>query len=469
MEPLEMRCGQCRGLRGGRVALPFRRKARRMVLAAGCAALLTACGTSSGSAAGGHAKRITVTYAMWDPNQFVGYQKVAKAFERANPTIRVAVEQYPASAYWTKLYTELASGTAPDVFWGNNLNVLQLVAQHDVLSQSKFISASHVSTSGYVPGLTKFFQLHGQTYALPKDWDTIGIVYNKALFKKYHVTMPSSLTWNPTTGGSFLRLAQQLTVDGNGVHAGQPGFNSGKVVNWGVLSENDTHEDAYNFIAMNGGSFLKREYGKTFTFNSPAATQAMQFLVNLILKYHVSPPASLTNPPLVNPGQQLFLQGHVAMYIAGDWHLKSIGSGAKFAWGVAKLPVGPNGRISVINTLGNFINAKTPHRNAAWKFVQFLSGPQAAKIMGSGGYIWPSLSAYDPLFAKYWQGHGVNVTAFEAEARGKTIINPVTNNFNAASLAMNNIFNLMYLGKVSVPTALAQAVAVGNKDASTGG
>lgn len=455
---------------GGRAGRTRSRRSVRLATVGVVAMVTAACGAAPAKTGttGGSSKAVNLSYALWDPNQLIGYQKVAKAFEKKNPSIHVTVEEYPASSYFTKLFTELASGTGPDVFWANNLNFLQLVKQHNVLAQTSFIKRSHVNTGAYVPGLMKFFQLNGQIYALPKDWDTIGIVYNKALFKKYHVTMPSSLTWNPSSGGSFLRLAEKLTVDSNGVHAGQPGFNPAKVANWGVISENDTHEDAYNFIAMNGGQFLKKEYGKTFTFNSPAATSAMQFLVNLILRYHVSPSASLTNPPLVNPGQQLFLQGHVAMYMAGDWHLRSIGQGAKFPWGVAELPKGPDGRMSVINSLGNFINAKTRHPNAAWKFVKFLSGPQAAKIMGSGGYIWPSLSAYDSLFANYWKAHGVNVTPFLKEAQGKTILNPVTYNFNAASLAMNNIFNLMYLGKLSVPAALGQAVAVGNKDAGGG-
>lgn len=443
------------------------RQFRRALLSMVVAAPITLLGTTETATA---SQPTTVTYALWDPVQIIGYRKVAALFEKENPNIKINIELVPSSSYWTKLFTGLATGTAPDVFWVNNLNFLQLVSQHHIISQANLITRSHINLSAYVD--PNFFKYDNQIWMLPKDWDTEAIVYNKTLATKLGVTMPSSLSWNPTNGGTFLKLAQRLTVDKNGKHPGQAGFTPSQIVDYGVISENDSHEEAQNFIAENGGRFVTTQFGKSFGLTAAADQQAYQFLVNLILKYHVSPPASETNPPITNPGQELFLKGHVAMYLAGDWHLSSLVH-ADFKWGVVPYPAGPDGRITVINSLGNGINAALKNKpallNDAWKWVEFVTGPQAAQIMGSGGYIWPSLRKYDTGFINYYRTKlGVNVTPFLAQAKGKTILNPVTYNYNEIETAQNNIFSEMYLGQLPVQKALAQAEKVGNSDASAG-
>ncbi len=258
---------------------------------------------------------------------------------------------------------------------------------------NSFLSLFHItgpawlsSTAWAMPSV-KEWTYQGNVYGLPKDWDTIAILYNKQMFKQAGLPAPTSMTWNPTDGGTFLQLAEKLTVDQNGKHPTDPGFDASHIKQYGFVSENNAQEGFWNFIAMNGGQILDKQFGQNFLLNQPSAQQAMQFLVDLINKYHVSPPATETNN---NGGvaEQLFEGGKAAMIAAGSWELNPVSQQTKIPWGVVQLPAGPNGVVSVFNGLTDAIYAKTAHPQEAWELEQWLASSQSEHIMGSGGYVW---------------------------------------------------------------------------------
>jgi ABC-type glycerol-3-phosphate transport system substrate-binding protein len=61
-------------------------------------------------------------------------------------------------------------------------------------------SRDNVPTDIYVGGLVKVWGRGAKQYGLPKDWDTIGIVYNRAMLEKAGIDPKSlwNLDWNPT-------------------------------------------------------------------------------------------------------------------------------------------------------------------------------------------------------------------------------------------------------------------------------
>jgi multiple sugar transport system substrate-binding protein len=325
--------------------------------------------------------------------------------------------------------------------------------------------------SQYYSQLVQEWTYNGKVYGLPKDWDTIAILYNKQIFQKAGLPAPTNLTWNPTDGGTFLQLAQKLTVDSNGKHPTDPGFDASHISQYGFVSDNNPQELYWNFIAMNGGSFLDKPFGQNFQFNQPPAAQAMQFLVDLITKYHVSPSAAQTNP---NPSIafQLLEGGHAAMVTGGSWELTSVSQQMNQPWGVAQLPAGPNGVMSVFNGLTDAIYAKTQHPKEAWELEQWLASSQSEHIMGSGGFVWPGIQSEDQSFLQYWQKKGIDVSPYLKEAQGKTVTFPITFGYNEASIKITTIFNQMFLGQIPVPQATNQAVQQANQAvqaASTGG
>lgn len=96
------------------------------------------------------------------------------------------------------------------------------------------MKADPVDLSPIAPALLQAFTYDGSLYAIPKDFDTVGLWYNKALFDAAGVAYPDdSWTWQ-----TLRDAAIKLTDPTNGVY--------GFVVNAG------TRAGYYNFIAQNG-------------------------------------------------------------------------------------------------------------------------------------------------------------------------------------------------------------------------
>jgi len=379
-----------------------------------------------------------------------------------HPNIHVTVQQTPWDQYWQKLNTEFAAGNAPDVFWDHLAYFPQFVQQGQLMDLSQQIQQDKIDMSQYYPALVKEWTYKDGVYGLPKDWDTIAILYNKQMFQKAGLAAPTNMSWNPTDGGTFLQLAQKLTVDQNGKHPTDAAFDAKHISQYGFVSENTNQEGYWNFISMNGGTFLDKPFGQNFQFDQPQSVQALQFLVDLINKYHVSPSATETNN---NSGiaEQLFEGGHVAMIAAGSWELNPVSQQTTLPWGVAQLPAGPNGVVSAFNGLTDSIYAKTQHPKEAWELEKWLGSQQSQHIMGSGGYVWPGIQSEDQSFIDHWQQKGIDVSPYVKEAQGKTLTFPITFGYNEASIKINDIFNQMYLGQLSVQQATSQAVQQANQ------
>lgn len=413
---------------------------------------LSACGGSSTQ--GG---KVNLTYALWDSNEQVGYQKSIDVFEKQHPNITVTIQQADYDQYWQKLDTQMAAGVVPDVFWNDLTYFPHYVVEGQLMDVTSLMQKDNLDTSIYYPQLLKQYTYQDKYYGLPKDWDTIALFYNKDIFQKMGISVPAELTWNPNDGGSFVKLAQQLTVDKTGVHADQPGFNASSISQYGFVSANLNQEIYWNYMAMNGGLFMDKPFGAHFLYNQPANVQALQYLVDLISKWHVSPSAAETN----NSGDamtQFFARGTVAMIESGSWNVSYLSKQVNFPLGIMELPVGPKGRISVLNGLSDSIYAKTPHPQEAWELFKWLASSQSQQIVAENGIVWPGVESAAPLFASYWQKQGIDVTPFLKEAQGQTVSAPVTPSFNEAETKIDDTFNQMWLGQIPVQQATNKAV-----------
>jgi multiple sugar transport system substrate-binding protein len=413
---------------------------------------LSACGGTQ--APGG---KVNLTYALWDSNEQVGYQKSINEFEKSHPNIHVTIQQADYDQYWQKLDTQLAAGAAPDVFWDDLTYFPHYAVQGQLMDVTPLIKQDNLDTSIYYPALLKQYIYQGKYYGLPKDWDTIALFYNKTAFKNMGVSAPADLTWNPTDGGSFVKLAQQLTVDKKGQHPNQPGFDASSVSQYGFISADLNQEIYWNYMAMNGGQLMDKPFGQHFLYNQPANVQALQYLVDLISKWHVSPSAAETN----NSGDamtQLFARGKAAMIETGSWNVSYLAKQVNFPLGIMELPVGPQGRISVLNGLSDAIYAKTAHPQEAWELFKWLASSQSQQIVAENGIVWPGIQSAAPLFASYWQKQGVDVSPFLKEAQAQTISAPITPAFNEAEAKIDDTFNQMWLGQLSVQKATNQVV-----------
>ncbi len=163
---------------------------------------LAACGGSNPISSNGV---VNLTYALWDQNEQTGYQQSVDQFMKLHPNIHVTIQQTPWGSYWQKLGTEFAAGNAPDVFWDHLAYYPQFVQQEQLMNLSPLIAQSNIDMSQYYPALVKEWSYQGNVYGLPKDWDTIAILYNKQMFQQAGLPVPTNMTWNPTSSRRIMR------------------------------------------------------------------------------------------------------------------------------------------------------------------------------------------------------------------------------------------------------------------------
>ncbi len=400
------------------------------------------CGSSDDTAAGGP---VELVYRLWDEQQEVGYKSVFAAFTAENPGITVRMEVLPWDQYWTKLTTELASGKAPDVFWLTVENFPDLASKGVLAPLDDLLKGAKLDLASYHPNVVQSYKFEDKQLGVPKDLGVVGLLYNKNLVAKAGITMPKELTWAPDGSGTFLDVAQKLTVDKAGLKAGQSGFDAGAIKQWGFCSWNHSQTQWLNWIASNGGKAMDAPYG-TFEFAGAKSVEALQWARDLVFKWHVSPDGTRTNPP-TGQATEMFYRGEVAMFPANNALLPFALPEVKFPIGVAAMPAGPSGRTVVINGLAEVMFAKTKHPEEAGKLITFLGSEKAQKLMGDAGYVIPALNDTAAGYSAYWEKKGIDVRPFLDSAAGSTVNMPIAEGWTAKVADINKAVNELYLDK----------------------
>ncbi len=330
------------------------------------AALLAGC--ASGGDGGGDSGPVTITYAVWAGTQTPAMQAIVDAFMKENPDIKVELQEQPWPQYWSTLQTGAQGGTAPDAFWMLAQQIRPYAAGGQLLDISDAITSENVDLSKYPKAVLDLYdQGDGKIYGLPKDFDTNGVWYNKALFDAAGVAYPADdWTWE-----DFRAAAKALTRDGV----------------WGVAAPIDYQGGYYNTIYQAGGKVISDD-GTKAEIGSPEAVKGIQFWTDLM--------ADGSSPTLQQlsdtEAETMFEQGKVAMYMSGAyWALKMYQiDELRPNVGVAPLPVGPAGRATVSSGIENVGFAGTKHPEAVKKFLIFASGEKAAKIQAENGAVLPA-------------------------------------------------------------------------------
>jgi raffinose/stachyose/melibiose transport system substrate-binding protein len=139
-----------------------------------------------------------VTINVWDIQTGVEQTNLtnfANAFNKAHPNIQVKYTWYQNDPYKTKLTLALGAKQGPDIFMGWGGGILQSYvkagAVADLTSAYKSDPAWGARYKSVVMGVVTF---NGHIYGIPyNNTQPEVILYNKAIFAKYHLSIPT--TW----------------------------------------------------------------------------------------------------------------------------------------------------------------------------------------------------------------------------------------------------------------------------------
>ncbi|OXS53981.1 hypothetical protein B1A99_27475 [Cohnella sp. CIP 111063] len=347
------------------------------------ALVASACGNNSkgasdsspSSSAGGTAneskKNVTITYSIWDKIQQPAMEAIAEEFTAQNPHIKVKVEVIPWGDYWTKMSAAAPAGTLPDVFWMHGGQFVKYATGNFLEPITSKVQAGEIDLNNYAADLASIYTLNGENYGVPKDFDTIGLAYNKELFDQANIPYPDD-TWDYA---KLAEVAKQLSQPDKGIY--------------GFGAKLDTQTGYWNDMLANGGYILSDDMSKS-GYDDPASIEALQARYQMTLDG-----ASPTHQQMTDTeATEMFKSGRLAMIFDGSWRISDIDGSdiIQGKWDWAKLPKGKVKRGNIINGLGNVMSASGKHKDEAWQFLKFLGSQRAAEITAEMGAAIPAFN-----------------------------------------------------------------------------
>ncbi len=345
------------------------KKIGALALATTLSLSLAACGGGNKSSDG------TLTMQIWDTAQRDAMQALADAYHEINPDVTIEVQVTSWDEYWTKLEAAAGSGNLPDVFWMHTNNIL-MYADNGMLADVTDLydddTYSHYSDISIANTLGS----DGRMYGVPKDKDTICLVYNKEMFDAAGVSYPDETwTWDDLVDAS----AKIYEATGK----------------YGYMAYADDQLGYWNFVYQNGGYILNED--KTAAgLDQPATIEAMKFYIGLQDNDWCPDQTYFAETA---PGNAFFSE-QGAMFFEGTWSLLSEMQNypeMQGKWDVAVLPKAPNpatgdGRATISNGLCYATSADNQDNETVMNFLRWLGTEEAQQIQSSYG---AAISAYE--------------------------------------------------------------------------
>jgi len=399
---------------------------------------------------------------LWDPQVAEAYRVSLDEFERETG-IPVDVVVVPWASYWTQLRTDVAGRTVDDLYWMNSTSYRPYAESGSILP----VAADQLAdqSGGWSPAAIEQFTSAGQVWGVPQITDPgIALFYNADLLDVAGLDANdvSKISWNPSAADDSLReTARSLTLDDNGNHPRDPGFDADSTAQYGFGASNDLNAVLLQFLAGNGAAWQR---GDSFVFADEPGVETIDYLVRLINVEHVAPPAADSNPPVGGDYvRDEFIKGRVALFPTGAYNLANVAEGAAFRWGVAPFPSGPAGSLSVTNSVVLASSATTDMPREQQLLAEWLGSAEGQRAIGISGSALPAAIDAQADYRAFWAEQRVDITAMLEILDNGHVQAPQGARYGEASDALQPILNSVFTGTLEADRGIREAEAAANE------
>jgi multiple sugar transport system substrate-binding protein len=302
-----------------------------------------------------------IVFSGWgDETEQQIYRDSIERFAEVCPSVSVDYQPIPAD-FQTKLKASMAGGTAPDVFYVDDQLMTAFGPTGQLLALDEGMAAAGVVRDDFIPALLTIFTLDGSTYALPKDWGTLGLVYLPAAFAAAGIDEPNEdWTWDD------LRAASEA-ITATGDYAG--------------FCQNADWARFAPWVFGNGGSYTTDDFS-TATLDTAEVREAATYILEM------KDSGALVEAAGVGAGWcgEAIGKELVGLTYEGGWMVNYLKSDfPDVEWKAVPLPSGSVGKADVIFTNGIGVNAATEYPMAAMAFTTYVTGrDNQAEIVATG-------------------------------------------------------------------------------------
>jgi len=317
--------------------------------------------TNAASTTANSGQPVTLTFLHWRSEDVPEFTKLIAQFHAQYPNINVQMQTIPSNQYIAQAQADLTGQHGADVFAsfpGAEFTAIAKAGLYTDLTNQSFMS-------NFNPNLIQSGQQDGKQLAVPYQVVFNMPVYNKDLFKKLNLSIPTN--WD-----EFLKVCQTLKDHGYApiLLAGQGNSTLGQFFNDMVM--NNVPDPTVFTGLMTGKSKL----------TDPGFMKTLQQFSELVSKGYIKAGALGTSQ---DAAEAIFAQGKTGMYGMGSYEIAPVNkdNNSAFAMGLMAPITTTNAadaKYQGIDTttfmLG--VNANSAHKKEAEEFINFLSDAKVA-------------------------------------------------------------------------------------------
>ncbi|MDE7341004.1 MAG: extracellular solute-binding protein [Lachnospiraceae bacterium] len=321
-------------------------------------------GTDAGEA-------VTLKWAIWDKDTTPYWQALKDAYEAANPNVTLEMVDLGSADYMTVLATELSgSGSDFDVVTIKDVpGYATLVSKNTLEPLDSYISAAGIDLSQY-GGVDAQITVNGSLYELPFRNDFWVVFYNKDIFDAAGVDYPT----NDMTFEEYDALARQVAdpTFGSQIYGTHYHTWRSAVQLFGVLDgQHSILDGEYDYFKPYYEMVLNQEADQICRNYADLSAEGL----------HYSAAFSGGDVAMMNMGSW-FISTLISNIANGEYDASLCGN-----WGMVKYPHADG--VEAGSTLGTItglsVTSVSDNKDEAFKFVEWVSGAEGAKVMAETG------------------------------------------------------------------------------------
>lgn len=307
---------------------------------------------------------------MYEPPGDVEWEGHVKAFEQANPSIKVnLLGKIGFANIVTKLTAAVAGGDAPDVAtnWAHVL-LGQFEPNGLVMPLDSYMQSSKLDWTKYTPAAKSLVSAESKIWGLAGSHNVYGLLYNKTLFQEVGLDPeqgPKTIDELDAFGAKIWKFKSDGSVARSGFLPWQP-------EDWG-----------YNWAYVFGAKVYDPDNRKML-FNAPEHVASYEWYYSYIKKYGKKPVLDWVSSSAPGFGGRSVPEGPLYTNLIGLWHggqwyvdfARRYG-GAKLKFGTVPLPqaqgMKPKTSILEADVLMMMKGAKNP--DDGWGFINWVYNP----------------------------------------------------------------------------------------------
>lgn len=275
----------------------------------------------------------------------------AEKFEEENPDIEVEVQAIPWGNAHEKLVTAVAGGTVPDVAQMGTTWMAEFGGIGAFADLTGYLNDSELERGQFFEGSFATNEINEKIYGVPWYVDVRAMYYRSDLLNKVGYENP------PASWEELKNASRKLSEEGE----------------YGIDLPNQDEQILLPFIWQNGGEILN-EQGE-IVIDSPKAVEALEYYVSFFEEDIAQTEAQGSDTI------QEFKTGNKPIFFSGPWMIDLIKDQAPEIdgkWSVAMMPE-KESRTSFTGGSNLVIFEGSDKKDAAWKFVEFMSQQETQK------------------------------------------------------------------------------------------